>query len=180
MRLRTPATRRIADLLSVSVESTDKMPVSLAQAMRYARVDDEGEDIIVDVLIQASREDFEDWTGKLLYKRDVTAKFSVKGYSFIYVPWLPIVEVISVKDDDDNDIDYTVEGDSILVNTTGNVTVVYTAGLTDENVDKDIQVGCLKWIVSNYEDRQNIAAMGVHNLPNDTKSHWIKYKNAYI
>lgn len=171
--------RAVADLLGVSVADTTDQAVSIDDAKLYARIDGNTDDIIVDMLIDSAREAFEDYTGKLLFQREVVATFDVKEASILYMPWLPIVEVTSVTKDDEA-IEYDVKGDTITVDESGIIEVTYTAGLFDGQTDNAVNVGILKWIASNYDDRQDVAAMSVSEMPNSSMNMWKRYKTPTV
>lgn len=171
--------RNVSDLLSVSVEDNDTDPVTLEEAKAYARIDQDVEDSIVQMLIKSASDAFEDYTGKLLIQRAVTAQFLSYGDDIIYLPWLPIVSITSVQKDSE-DVDYERYGDVLTVNTSGKIDIVYEAGLFETSTDEAVKLGILKYIVSNYEDRQDVAAMSVQNLPNGSMHHWNRYKTQTI
>jgi hypothetical protein len=180
--LKTLRGRAIAEIISVDVESTELEAVILAEAKSYARITTDAEDLAVRTLIKAGQEAFEAFTGKLIYERTVTVEYEIEYYeNKLYLPWLPIVSITSVKNEYDEDVDYELKGDYIEVDSTKNVTVVYEAGLVDSNtVPNQLKLGLLKWIVSNYEDRQDNAGMTIQEMPNSSKHHWIKYKTYHI
>jgi uncharacterized phiE125 gp8 family phage protein len=179
--LKTIAPRTSAELLKVGVEGSQLQPVGFMDAKNYARVSGDEDDIIIDVLVLGAIEDFQAYTGKLIFHQQVTAIFKPKEYeSVLYLPWLPVVDVISVENED-GAVNYELKGDYIEADSAKELTVVYTAGLHEElPVSSDIQLGCFKWILSNYEDRQDTAGMTVQRMPNGSKSHWLKYKNTTI
>jgi uncharacterized phiE125 gp8 family phage protein len=184
-RLATIRPRSIAELLTVSIEGSELEPVTKAEAKAYARIDGSSEDTIVDMLIAGSIEDFQAYTGKLLYEQEVVATFKPKEYeNILYAPWLPILSIATIVEDGETLVegeDYEVRGDYIEIDATKEVTVTYVAGLYEANpVSDDIKLGCLKWILSNYEDRQDTAGVTVQKMPNGSKSHWQKYKTMTI
>ncbi|MDR9419454.1 head-tail connector protein [Gracilimonas sp.] len=171
--------RNVSDLLSVSVADTATDPVSVAEAKAYARIDQDTEDSIVEMLIHSASDAFEDYTGKLLIQRAVTVQFLSYGDDILYLPWLPIVSITSVQKEGE-DVEYEQYGDVLTVNTSGKIDVEYEAGLFESNTDEAVKLGILKWIVSNYEDRQDVAAMSVQKLPNGSMHHWNRYKTQTI
>ena len=172
--------RDVARLISVEVASTELLPVTIAEAKLYSRVDGDVEDSIFDILINSARADFETFTGKLFFQRNVTATFDCEGESLMILPYLPVVSIVSVKKGDD-DVEYTLKGDRININTVGEIDVIYNCGLfADANaVETEAKLGALKHIASNYEDRQDVAeiSMALAEMPNSSRHHWMRYKN---
>lgn len=168
--------RSVARLLSEEVEGTQEQPVSLSEAKGYANFDGNAKDIEFDMLITESLQAFEHFTGKLMFRRNVTATFDCEGNSLMILPYLPVVEIVSVQKDGE-DVEYALKGDRININTVGEVTVVYECGLFENQAANDVRLGCLKFITSNFEDKQDIAAMSVTEMPNSSRSHWLRYKN---
>lgn len=173
--------REVARLVSVEVEATELLPVTVAEAKLYSRVDGTAEDTIFDILIESARADFETFTGKLFFRRAVTATFQSGGYSLFILPYLPVVSITSVQKEDDA-VDYTLKGDRLEVDSVGEIEVVYECGLfADVNaVEKEAKLGVLKYIVSNYEDRQDVSAIGATEMPNSSRKHWMRYKNFHL
>ncbi len=180
--LKTLRPRYIAEIISVSVEDTALNPITTDEAKNYARIDGSTDDDIVDMLIEAGQEAFEAFTGKLIYERTVTVEYEIEYYeNKLYLPWLPIVSITSVTDSDDESVDWELKGDYIEIDSHKNVTVVYEAGLVSENpAPNALRLGLLKYVLSNYEDRQDTAGMSIQEMPNGSKSHWIKYKTWQI
>ena len=170
--------RDVARLISVEVAPTELQPVTLSEAKLYTRVDGNAEDTIFDLLIDSALADFENFTGKLMFQRNVTAKFDCEGESLMILPYLPVVDVISVQKDEE-DVEYALKGDRININAVGEVIVVYSCGLFENvnGIENEVKLGVLKYITSNYEDRQDVAAMGITQMPNGSKNHWMRYKN---
>lgn len=168
--------RRVSRLISVEIEDNEKHPITPSNAKLYARVDSDLEDGIFDMLIDSAVAEFENFTGKLMFIRTVTATFSCDGDSLLILPYLPVVSITSVQVDDE-DVEYDLKGDRIELNTVGDVEVIYECGLFEDVVTGDAKIGVYKFVTSNYEDRQDVAAMGVSEMPNSTKTHWMRYKN---
>ncbi len=180
--LKTLRPRAIAEIISVSVEDTALHPVTTLEAKNYARIDGTTDDDIVDMLIEAGQEAFESFTGKLIYERTVTVEYEIEYYeNKLYLPWLPIASITSVTDSDSESVDWELKGDYIEIDSHKNVTVVYEAGLVSENpAPNELRLGLLKWVLSNYEDRQDTAGMSIQEMPNSSKHHWLKYKTYQI
>lgn len=167
--------RNVARRIKTDIEPTDKLPVDTATAKAYTRIDNDVEDSIVDMLINSARKEFESYTRKLLFIRPVNATFDCEGDSIMILPFLPVVNVTSVQKDG-NDVEFELKGDRINISAVGEVEVIYECGLFTETVESEALLGILKFITSNFEDRQDVAAMSVTEMPNSSKKHWIKYK----
>lgn len=176
MILKQPLPREVVYPYAVEVEGTQESIVSVSDAKAWARVDGDLEDTIFDMLIDSAREAFERYTSKLTFIREVTANYKADEFeNALWLPYLPVVEVISVTKDGEP-IDYTLRGYEIEVDNFGEIEVVYECGLFEETASNDVKMGCLKWISSNYDDREDLTAMGVQRMPNGSKSHWNRYK----
>ena len=170
--------RNVARSILVDVEETNLQPVSIPEAKGYARVDVNAEDDIFDILISSALADFENFTGKLFFKRTVTATFQSEGFGLLILPYLPVVDVTSVQKDSE-DVEYELKGDRIEVDSQGEIEVVYECGLFEDAsaIDKQAKLGIMKYVTSNFEDRQDVAAMGIAQMPNGSRQHWMRYKN---
>jgi len=168
--------REVARRISTEIADTEIQPVSLSEAKGYANFDGNLKDSEFDMLITESLKAFENFTGKLMFRRNVTVAFECEGESLMILPYLPVVEIVSVQKDGE-DVEYTLKGDRININAVGEVEVVYECGLFESQAENDVKLGCLKFITSNFEDKQDIAAMGITEMPNNSRSHWLRYKN---
>ncbi len=171
--------REVARVISTEIETTALDVVTSQVAKLYARVDGSTEDsIIEDIIIPSALADFETFTGKLFFERTVTCTFQSEGYALFILPYLPVASITTVQKDGE-DVDYDLKGDRLEVDAVGEVEVVYECGLFADvdSIGKEAQLGMLKYITSNYEDRQDVAAMGMAEMPNSSRKHWIRYKN---
>lgn len=169
-------------LEEVEVDRPDFTAIASDLAKQYDRIDSGVDDSIVTLLIESSQKAFENYTQSPLYQSEVTAKFSANsGNVRFQVPRKPIVSITSVQQDSE-DLDYTREGNWLLIDDfdggDGLIEVIYTAGLYEENdtVDPDIREGLLKYITSNYNDREDVAAMTISEMPNGSKSKWKSFR----
>lgn len=170
--------RDVARMISVDIESTDLQPISIPEAKLYTRVDSDAEDDIFDILISSALADFETFTGKLFFERTVTATFQSGGFALLILPYVPVVSITSVQKDSE-DVDYELKGDRLEVDSDGEIEVIYECGFFEDasSIDKEAKLGMMKYITSNYEDRQDVAAMGITEMPNGSRKHWMRYKN---
>ena len=171
--------RGLARLINVSYEGSDTLPVTLTEAKLYGRIDTDDDDTIVSILIGESVEAFQAYTGVRLFYQTVTAKFQSDGYAIAVLPAVPVVSITSVQKDGE-DVDYDLKGDRIWFDESGEIEVVYQAGLFETQVPDSEKTGFLKWIVSNYNDREDTTAMGVQKMPNSSKMIWSRHKRYYL
>lgn len=177
MILKTPLPRQVVRPYIVTVEQTSSLFVTLQEAKDYTRIDGTMEDNIVEILIDGALEDFEKHTGKLLFQREVFAKYKTEEYeNNLWLPWLPVIDIINVEKNGD-EVDFELREYGIELDAFGEIDVTYVAGLTDGDVPAQAKLGALKWIASNYDDRENVViGQSVANMPNGTSKHWNKYK----
>lgn len=180
MILKTPLPREVVRPYDIEVEDTEHSVVTLPEAKSYARIDGDLEDSIVDIMIESAQEAFERYTGKLIFQREVTAKYHSDEFeNLLWLPLLPVVEILSVEKGGE-EIDYTLRGYALEVDGSGEIEVTYIAGLFEDAADSDVKIGCLKYITSNYDDREDVAGMSVQVMPNGSKSHWNRYKTLRV
>lgn len=167
----------VSYLLGTQVEEPTNDIVSLSVAKSYARIGTDEDDAIVELLVKSALREFESFTQSLLFQREVTATYAVPdGDTTIRLPFAPIVEVL-----DTEGVSYTQEGELLRLTTSrGALQVTYRAGWVESTVPSDIQEGALKYIASNYDDRQDLAEGGVQMMPNGSRSKWARYKNMRI
>lgn len=171
-------------LESVTVDRPEFTAVTSDLAKLYARVDASTDDEIITLLISSAQKAFETYTQSPLYQSTVTAEFSASSGNIRFqVPLKPIVSITSVQQDG-SDIDYKKQGNWLVIDgfnsEKGLITIEYTAGLYEDaesTVDPDIKEGLLKYIASNYDDRQDIlGGTTLAKMPNDSKSKWKPFR----
>lgn len=183
-QLGTVEPRYVAELVSVDVERADTTAVTVDEAKNWARIDDDFDDSIVEMLTEGADKAFESFTGKLLFVGTVTVEYDPEEFeSILQLPWLPVDSITSVKDEDDEDVEYELKGDHLQVELFDPVTVEYEAGLYSEasEVDSQLKLGLLKWIASNYDDREDtVIGTSVGMMPNESRKQWIPFKEYTI
>lgn len=176
--LSTPTTRDVLRPYQIEVAESNNLFITPQEAKGYARVDGDVEDSLFEILIRSAQRAFEEYTGKLLDQREVTAKYQVNEYeSLLYLPYLPVVEVTDVTEGD-----WELKGYRIELDSNKDTEVTYTAGLVPDgdHMPADIKLGCLKWIASNYDDREDTYGGTVSKMPNGSKYHWNRYKTMQV
>lgn len=181
----TLASKIYEDVFLESVTYTDPghKAVTKELAKVYARIDISDDDVIVDILVGSAQDEFRKHTRSPLYKGTVVAKFSASsGNVRFQLPLKPVVSVTKVEHNG-SEIKYDREGNWILIDdfdsTQGElIEVTYQAGLLakDDTVPTDIKEGILKYIASNYNDREDYSADAVHGMPNGSKEKWNSYR----
>lgn len=160
--------------------------ITLQEAKDYMRVDYDTDDTLIQSIITASYDMFESYTGRVLAPATVTLYYGSYG-STIHLPIAPIVTIDSVEYRQNNGDWVDVTGDWELFGST--IQVIYPNYVADGTrlkveltggygtIPEAIKIGLLKWITSNYEDRQdNISGTIVAKMPNESKMLWKPYK----
>jgi uncharacterized phiE125 gp8 family phage protein len=182
--LKTPNQRDVVRAYGVTVADTADEVVSVQEAKDYAKIGYSTEDSIVQMLVDGAKKAFEDYTGKLIFQREVTAKYDCKEYkNLLYLPWLPVASITSVVEVEDDGTETTIDSDDyklfdykLEVDRFNIVKVTYQAGITDGTVPPDLKLGILKWITSNYNDREDTVIEQINMMPNGSCHHWNRYK----
>ena len=169
--------------ISTSYTPTTELTVSVEEAKQYAKIDYSVDDAIIESLIMAGQEAFESLTGKVIRPQTITELTRGYGHTNTFFPlWGPVSTIISITDDYDEDVDFSEQSASIDYNYQGIITLVYETGLfTGSTIGNEFKIGLLKWIASNYNDREDLALDAtVDEMPNSSQSHWLKYKTYTI
>lgn len=159
--------------------------VTSAEAKSFMRVDYTTDDTIIDLLIQAAYDAFEAYTNRSLRTYDIVAVWEQYGAS-VDLPYAPVTSVTTVEyrfeDGTNNDVTSIWEqvGDQIRVLKPEEVAygnrlvVTYSTGYA--SIPNKLKLGLLKWIATNYEDRQNTAEMSISEVPGSSKELWADYR----
>lgn len=166
---------------TVSISRSSAQPVTVGDAKEWARIDEDFDDIIVDSLIDAATRAFEEYTATLLYESTVTVTYSFDraGRAEFRLPYGPVDSITSVQHDG-TDITYTQKGDWILLKDHDgeDVDIEYVAKTYDpaDSIDGQIKIGLLKWVATNYDDRENTVLETINEMPNGSKMLWAPYR----
>lgn len=171
--------RSVATLISTTYEGSSLLPVTRDEAKLFARIDKDYEDSIVDILIADSVSEFEQFTAKKLFEQTVTAEYGSEGYAILILPALPVVTITSVQKDGE-DVDYELYGDRLTVDANGRIIVTYECGIYETEVIGKDKLGFLKWVATNFNDRENTIDSGVYTMPNDSYKIWMKHKRFFL
>ena len=178
----------IENILVSATKTEGATPTFLttAEVKNYIRVDYDVDDSFIDDLIEAAYDAFEGFTSRSLRTYTIEAVWEQFGAS-VDLPYAPVTSVTSVEyrfeDGTNNDVTSIWEqvGDEIRVLKPEQVAygnrlvVTYETGYT--TIPRKLKVGLLKWIASNYEDRQDImAGTIIAEMPNGSKHMWAEYR----
>ena len=159
--------------------------LTTAEVKNYLRVDYTVDDTIIADLIQGAYDAFEGYTSRSLRTYTIEAVWEQFGAS-VDLPYAPVTSVTKVEyrfeDGTNNDVTSLWEqiGGSIRVLKPEQVAygnrlvVTYATGYT--TIPGKLKMGLLKWIATNYEDRQNTADFNVYEVPNSSKHLWAEYR----
>lgn len=159
--------------------------VTSAEAKAFMRVDYTTDDTIIDLLIEAAYDAFEAYTNRSLRTYDIVAVWEQYGAS-VDLPYAPVTSVTTVEyrfeDGTNNDVTSIWEqvGNQIRVLKPEEVAygnrlvVTYSTGYA--SIPNKLKLGLLKWIATNYEDRQNTAEMSISEVPGSSKELWADYR----
>lgn len=112
-------------------------PVQLSEAKDFCKIDISTDDTLLTAIIIGARQQCEAYTGVGFVQHSITAVLN-NSNGGIYIPYGPIIDVISVQDNEGNtlilDSDYTLQGNEfkrLLYPKTDEVNVEYTAGYAE-------------------------------------------------
>lgn len=179
--LKTPQTRPTARIKSFEAERIDaeSRPVSVSDVKLWCKIDFHTDDTLFDPLIEAARNAWEKMSNRAMFETKVTAIADAEVPCVIDAPIRPVRNVESVKRSNGDDVDFKQFGDKIEINAIGEITIEYTAYQFEvaSDVDGDTKLGCYKYVLSNYDDRQDISASAIYTMPNSSETHWSKYRD---
>jgi uncharacterized phiE125 gp8 family phage protein len=145
-------------------------PITLTETKDFCKIDIGTDDALITELITSAREMCEDYTGIGFVVHNITANIDNPNGG-IYLPYGPIVEITSVTNanDDELDIDdgYTISGSMfkrLLTPKESNLTVVYEAGY--EVLPNRLKTALLNTVYYLYDNRaQSINHIYDKNVP---------------
>lgn len=132
-------------------------PVTLAEAKAWAKIDTTADDSIITSLITTARQQCEDYVGISLVGHTIKAVLN-NSNGGIFLPYGPVVEISSVKDEDGNAItDYETSGTNfvqLLYPTLERITVEYTTGY--DSLPGELKTAILQQFFYIYHNRGEI------------------------
>ncbi len=102
-------------------------PILLEDAKTYLRTSSSADDALITELITAARAACERYVGISFVPRTIRATLT-NELGRIPLPYGPIIAVQSVKDEDDNEIDFSYKKGLLVTPCLANIEVLYTAG----------------------------------------------------
>lgn len=132
-------------------------PVTLTEAKNFCKIDITTDDALVTALITAARQMCESYTSVGFVERELTAVVNNMNGD-IYIPYGPVVSIISVTDEDENSLvlgtGYTLSGISFKRLATPrdtNITINYIAGYS--TLPEVLKTAVLNQIYYLYDNR---------------------------
>lgn len=165
--------------------------ITLSDTKNFCKVTSSDDDALIQVIIDASIDMAERYTGLSLRAKAMTLEFQQYG-SQIPLPFGPHTAVTAVRtkyhgsETTVSSDDYFVTGQDYFTlnmkqfNTDYNLEVDVTCGYGAANVPALIKLALFKSVLSNYEDRQDLIAGSVMSLPNASKELLKPYKRVRI
>lgn len=142
------------DLVDSVGSDESEEPVTSTEGKNWLKIDVADDDTIVEKLIKTARQQCEHYLNISLVPKTVTA-ILLNQLGDIRLPYGPIVELVSIKDLDDNVItDYKLIGDTfkwLCTPTLDSVKVVYETGY--EDLPEHFKTAILEQIAYLYENR---------------------------
>ena len=163
--------------------------LTLQEVKDFLRVDYTVDDDYIESLIEGAYDAFEGYTNRSIRDYTISATWEQFGVS-LDLPYPPLhtgsISVTSVEyafeDGTRNDVTSIWEqiGGSIRVLKPETIAPGYrlyiTYSVVNPTIPKKVKTGLLKWIATNYEDRQNTADFNVYEVPNSSKHLWAEYR----
>lgn len=132
-------------------------PVTLTEAKNFCKIDISTDDDLINVLITAARQMCEAYTGVGFVQHNAVAVLNNMNGD-IYIPYGPMVEIISVEDDSGNvlvlDLDYTIGGNEFKRLRTpyaNNITIDYITGYN--TLPEALKTALLNQVYYLYDNR---------------------------
>lgn len=171
---------------TVTLTEPSDLATDVSSAKSWARIDEDFDDSIVDMLIKDAQKAFRRYTRSVLYETTVNVRYSFdrSGDTEFRLPYGPVDSITHVQVDG-TDIDYSNNGDWVLIedHDEEDVDIEYVAKRYDpaDEVDADIIVGIWKYIATNYDDRENTVIENViREVPDGSKTKWAPYRRMQL
>lgn len=163
---------------SVVFSDRGKMPISIADAKKWMRIEGNNEDDVVDRLIEGVIDEFMTITNTSLVSHTITAIYTEYGKE-IKLPYSPVSAITSVtllnEGEETATDDYYLQGDTLFMKNLENtgLKVVYTSAGIFPNGLKD---AVFQALLTNYNDREDNVLGGVTKIPNNSRKKALRYK----
>lgn len=139
-------------------------PCTVAEVKNFMKIDYTTDDALIGELITAAREWVENYTGRAMVSRTITATWTRHG-KVMWLPFQPAISITSVKhvlSDNTKDTltvdeDYFVKGSTTvqihLPASSNGLEIIYTAGYT--SVPKTLKIAVMRVVANYYEHRED-------------------------
>ncbi len=135
-------------MLNINRTITGTPSLTLTEVKNFIRVDYNEDDTLLDNLILQSMDLIENYLDRSMVESDVI--LTASGRTELILPLAPIDTITSIKDADGNELDYTYDGLSVKLKSTGTFTVEYS---TTANNEGGLTLGWMEVIAYMYENR---------------------------
>lgn len=158
----------------------DQMAVDFVMLARYVQIRSTMHDEVLKELLKSSTETAERFLCLSLTERIITARWEELDTEEL--PYGPVHEILSVKDDQDNDVDYSRQGlfgsfITLKVDRLSPTIVRYRAGYNDQvPLPHDIKLAIMKLVTDDFEQRPSVSFEVVNDLPNNWKAKCRSYR----
>lgn len=140
-------------VLSVEFSSENETQlIDIEKARNYLKVTNANEDEVITALIPAARIVVENYINYSLQLRTVEAVLNV-GLCDIWLPYGAAKNVIEIKDKEGKELEYTLHGGVLSVESTDCIKVKYEAGYTSEILPANLRNAWLQQLSYMYEHR---------------------------
>jgi uncharacterized phiE125 gp8 family phage protein len=131
--------------------------ITLTETKAHLKVDFTDDDDYITSLIPVARQMIENYTGLALIPTAVTAilRNELPGIDLPLLPYVSTLVVTDLNNDDEviTSSDYTLTGNNLLQQTSGLITVTYTAGYTISTLPAALKMAVLHQVTYLYENR---------------------------
>jgi len=177
----------VTNLIEVICSDDEAEVIDLEYVKRYATIETDVHDDLLNTLIISAREELEKYTQVSIVSRKVTAEWS-EAYGFVRLPYSPHGTIITVKDGEDIELvlneDYKVKGTKekiIYGNFLKGLKVNYHAGYNSDTPDA-LKLAMTKNVIENFEQRLgiNVSNNNATLLPNNWRKVALAYRPSWI
>lgn len=187
------------------ITAPEEEPVSLAEAKAHLRLEHEDEDSVINLLIRASRRRAEEFLGRALVEQTWELVLDAFPDAEIKLPRPPLLEVVSIKYDDEDGDEQTLPTEDYAIDTVSKpgwvvpadtwpttldainaVRIRYTAGYGPtadspvelaSGVPEDIKAGILLFLAHLYANREAVVVgQAAVALPMGVEALWQPYR----
>lgn len=129
----------------------------MAEAKAYARIDTSADDSVIDFMINAAVLVLEEYSNIGFVNRQVVCD-ALNPLGDLDLPLAPVTAISSVKDVDDNTINY-IANDGVIVTKILHLKATYTAGHT--TLPPTLKLALMMQVAWMYENRGDVQITGI-------------------